>query len=176
MYILFSGLSSFHGSPFQMRPMTYVYICICFINKGTKSDDIVTAQQITKWFCCQTLQIISLSVFQLCQLWVQILTFNVTFELEEEVGSLSSLLKCDMGKSNRDSSCNDKYECSTCRIDNTGILSTVACGTATSEHSQLCYTLLVIVREHLYLLPIECLDCRLSDIERLFISNQFKKS
>lgn len=99
--------------------------------------------------------------------------FNLTFELEEEVDSLRSLLKYDIGKSNSDSSCNDNYECPTCRTDNTGILSTVACGTATSEHSQ---ALLIIVREHLYLMPIKCLECILSDIERLFISNQFKKS
>lgn len=109
-----------------------------------------------------------LSVFQLCQLWIQITTFNVTFEMEEAVDILSSVLKYDMGKSNID----DKYECSTCRTDNRGILSTAACGTATSEHSQ---PLLVMVREHLYLLPVECLECILSDIERLFISNQFKK-
>lgn len=136
MCMLFNLVYFFHDSLFQMQKIMYVYICIHFINKDTKSDDVVTAQQIIKWFCCQTLQIISLSVFQLCQLWVQIPMFNLTFELEKEVDSLSSLLKCDMGKSNSDSSCNDKYECSTCRKDNTGILSTVACGTATSEHSQ----------------------------------------
>lgn len=98
--------------------------------------------------------------------------FNFTSKLGEGEDILSSFLKYDMGKSNSDSSCNDKCECSTYRTDNTGILSTVACGAVTSEHIQ---PLLGIVREHLYLLlPVKCLECILSDIEGIFISNQFK--
>lgn len=70
--------------------------------------------------------------------------FNSTFKLEKEEDILSGLLKY-MGKSNSDSSYNDKCEYFTYRTDNIGILSTAACGTATSECNQ---PLLGIVREH----------------------------
>lgn len=94
-----------------------------------------------------------LSLFPLCQSWILIIMFNSIFKLGMEEDILSSFLKYDMGERNSDSSFNDKCECSTYRTDNTGILSTGACGTATSKSIQ---PLLAIVREHL---PIKCLEC-----------------
>lgn len=88
--------------------------------------------------------------------------------VEEHI--LSSVLKYDMGEDTTDSSCNDDVcECSTYRADNTRVLSTAARGTATSEHTQ---AFLAVVREHLYLLPIKCLECILSDIEGVFFFYQ----
>lgn len=98
---------------------------------------------------------------------------NSTFILGDEEGILSSLLKYDTGKSNSDSSCNDKCEYSTYTTDNIGILSPVACGAATPEHIQ---PLLGIVREHLYhLLPVKCLECVLSEIEGILSAISLNK-
>lgn len=116
-----------------------------------------------------TRQFIFLS--SLCQSQIQITTVNSTYKLGKEEDILSSLLKYDMEESKSDSSCNDKCEYSTFKTDNIRILSTEACGTKVSESIQ---PLLAVLREHLYLLLVKCLECILSDIEGIFISNQFK--
>lgn len=76
-----------------------------------------------------------------------------------------------MAESKSDSSCNDKCEYSTFKTDNTRILSIEACGTEVLESIQI---LLAVLGEHLYLLSVKYLECILSDIEGIFINNQFK--